>query len=83
MLWSSSKLCIYKNAIYFHCGAEESHKVDNINYHSKISFTTVGNTNVLTNKLDTRYKSIVVLGQAFLLEEKYSDEKVETLKAIV
>ncbi len=69
-----------KNAIYFNCGGEESHKVDNINYYSQISFTMVGNTKVLTN---TRYKSIVVFGQAFLLEEKDSAETVEALKIII
>ncbi len=71
------------NAIYFHCGTKESHKLDNINNHSKVSFTIVGNTKVLPNKLDTRYESIIVFGQAALLNTENNSEKIEALQAIV
>ncbi|WP_346937810.1 hypothetical protein [uncultured Clostridium sp.] len=43
----------------------------------------VDDTNVLPNKLDTRYESIVVFGQASLLKQEDKFEKVEALKAIV
>ncbi len=72
---------LLNNAIYFHCAVNDGHKIENINYHNKVSFTVVGDTKILPNKLDTRYDSIVVFGQASIVESK--EEKIEALKAIV
>lgn len=62
----------YENgAIYFH-SAKEGHKIDGIRRHSKVSFTVVGNTEVLPGKFSTKFESVIVFGQAVELE---GDEK--------
>jgi len=53
--------------IWFH-GAKEGHKVNNLNFCSKVSFTVVGKTQVLPDKFSTNYESAVVFGQVQLCE---------------
>lgn len=55
---------VYKNkCIYFHC-AISGHKLENIEYNSKVSFCAVGRTKVLPDKFGTEYESAVVFGIA-------------------
>lgn len=50
--------------IYFHCAKDSGHKQDNILFSDKICFTVVTDSEVLVDKLDTKYKSVVVFGTA-------------------
>jgi nitroimidazol reductase NimA-like FMN-containing flavoprotein (pyridoxamine 5'-phosphate oxidase superfamily) len=55
---------VYKNeSIYFHC-AVNGHKLENIEYNSRVSFCVVGKTKVLPDKFGTEYESAVVFGVA-------------------
>ena len=51
------------NCIYFHC-ALKGHKIDNIDDNPKVSFCTVGNTEVLPSEFSTNYVSAVAFGVA-------------------
>lgn len=51
------------NCIYFHC-APVGHKLENIKKNSKVSFCVVTDTELLPEKFDTKYKSVVVFGEA-------------------
>ena len=51
------------NCIYFHC-ALKGHKIDNIDDNPKVSFCTVGNTEVLPSEFSTNYVSAVAFGIA-------------------
>lgn len=70
--------------IYFH-SAKTGHKLDNIRFNDKVSFSAVGYYKVLPDKFDTEYDSVIVFGKAapitdeaekkralLLLIEKYS-----------
>lgn len=65
--------------IYFHCGIV-GHKLDNIVYNDKVSFSIVGRTELLPEKLDTNYESVIVFGKATKVE---GEEKIEALKEIL
>ena len=51
------------NCIYFHC-ALEGHKIDNLEDNPKVSFCTVGDTEVLPSEFSTNYVSAVAFGVA-------------------
>lgn len=46
--------------IYFHSTSAESHKLDAIRKHEKVSFTIVADSQVVPEKLETRYTSVIV-----------------------
>lgn len=66
--------------IYFHC-AVEGYKLQNIVENNKACFTVVGRTNVLPGKFSTEYESVVVFGQASIVDNEV--EKVMALKEFV
>lgn len=68
-----------KGAVYFHC-AVEGHKLDNIQYHNKISFCVVGRTEILKKQFDTKYESVVVFGRG---EEVKDEEKINALLELI
>jgi nitroimidazol reductase NimA-like FMN-containing flavoprotein (pyridoxamine 5'-phosphate oxidase superfamily) len=82
------------NCIYFHC-ALEGHKIDNLDDNPKVSFCTVGNTEVLPSEFSTNYVSTVAFGVAsevlgterydalVLLLEKFSPEFMEEGKKYI
>ena len=82
------------NCIYFHC-ALKGHKIDNIDDNPKVSFCTVGNTEVLPSEFSTNYVSAVAFGIAsevqgterynalVLLLEKFSPEFIEEGKKYI
>lgn len=71
---------VYNNdAIYFH-GATEGHKIDNLSFNNKVSFTVVGEQRVIPSSLTTHYKSVVVFGTA---GEVDGEEKQDVLKMLV
>jgi len=86
---------VYKhNCIYFHC-ATTGHKLDNIEYNSKVSFCVVGKTKLLSEQFATEYESAVVFGVAsevkeeekrnalLWIVEKYSPDFIEEGKAYI
>lgn len=70
---------VLDGSIYFHCGVV-GHKLDNIIYNDKVSFTVVGSTELLPEQLDTNYESIIVYGRATKVE---GEEKVLALVEIL
>ena len=65
--------------IWFH-GAREGHKVSNIKFSSKVSFTVVGPTTVLPSKFSTIYSSVIAFGRIHICE---GEEKMKGIMAIV
>lgn len=62
---------VYKNNIYYHCTNAGGSKHDNILNNRKVSFTVVGNTQVLPEQFGTLYDSSIVIGEA----EEVKDEE--------
>ena len=50
------------NAIYFHC-ASVGHKIENLEFSDKVSFTVVGKTKVQPELFSTLYESVIVFGK--------------------
>ncbi|MBE0686918.1 MAG: pyridoxamine 5'-phosphate oxidase family protein [Anaerolineaceae bacterium] len=67
-----------KDSIYFHC-AREGHKLDNLHTNPRVSFTIVGNHQIMDWKFSTAYESVIVFGVA---EEVEGDEKYLGLKML-
>lgn len=65
---------VHDNNIYFHC-AMKGHKIDNIRYNNKVSFSVVGRSKVIPEQLSTDYQSINVFGKA---TEVYDTEEKKT-----
>ncbi|MGG7177792.1 pyridoxamine 5'-phosphate oxidase family protein [Clostridium paraputrificum] len=69
----------FNDAIYFHC-AIEGQKLDNIKFNSKVSFSIVTDTEVIPNMFTTKYKSVVVYGEAINAE---GEEKEQALFELI
>ncbi len=69
----------HEEKIYFHC-ATSGHKIDNIEFNTKVSFCVVGDTSILAKKFDTRYQSAIVFGKA---REVFDKKKEEGLIALI
>lgn len=80
------------NEIYFHC-AKEGHKLDAIARCSKASFCVIQQDLVVPEKFTTYYRSVIVFGQARVVEtdrekrqvlellaKKYSPKETEKLE---
>lgn len=71
---------VYHNdAIYFHC-AKEGQKLTNISNNSKVSFSVVGETEVLPSQFSTKYESVILFGNAKVIE---GEEKETVLVKII
>lgn len=68
------------DSIYFHC-APEGEKLRNIRHDSRVSFTVVGKTQVLSSKYTTLYESIVCRGRVEVVTD--SDERHDALRLIL
>lgn len=66
------------NCIYYHGTNAGGSKHDNILNNKKISFTVVGNTQVLPDKFGTLYESAIVFGEAYLVNDE--DEKLSAFR---
>ncbi|MEG1312655.1 MAG: pyridoxamine 5'-phosphate oxidase family protein [Romboutsia sp.] len=69
----------YDKSIYFH-SARDGHKIENIKNHEKVSFSVVGDTEVLPSKFSTKYESVVIFGTA---KEVYEEEKEVALLKLI
>ena len=77
-----------ENCVYFHC-AIEGHKLNNLSANGKVSFCVVGHTRVLPSEFNTEFESVIVFGEASVVQgderhralvklvEKYSPEFIE------
>lgn len=54
--------CIVDHCIYFHC-AIEGQKLDNIEKNKSVSFCTVEDIEILSDKFATKYESVIVSGE--------------------
>lgn len=63
------------NTLYVH-GATQGHKLDNIFFANKVSFTIVGSTCVLPDKFSTNFESVIAFGKAV---EVFDEEKLAVL----
>jgi uncharacterized protein len=63
------------NCIYYHGTQEGGSKHNNILNNDKVSFTIVGTTKVLPDKFSTLYESVIVFGEANLVNDKKEKSK--------
>ncbi len=63
----------HNKSIYFH-SAVTGHKIDNIETYDKVSFCVTRNIEILSEKFDTSYESIIIFGKAHVVEETERDE---------
>ena len=68
------------DSVYFHC-ALEGHKTDNIKLNEKVSFCMVAKSDILANKFDTDYKSVIIFGKA--VEVTGDSEKEKFFLALI
>ncbi|MGA7145957.1 MAG: pyridoxamine 5'-phosphate oxidase family protein, partial [Desulfobacterales bacterium] len=71
--------CIIDHCIYFHC-AIEGQKIENIKQNESVSFCAVGNTEILPDKIGTKYESVIVSGKA---EEVFNINKQIALEGLL
>ena len=62
--------------IFVHC-ASEGRKLINIQHNKCISFTIVGRTHVKENEFTTEYESVILFGEAYIVENE--EEKIDAL----
>lgn len=67
------------NKIYFHA-AVTGHKLDNITFHDKVSFTVVKDVELIPDDFNTKYKSVIAFGK---VKELPIDKKNEIYVAIL
>lgn len=66
---------LFNDSLYVH-SALKGHKLDNISNNNKVSFTVIGNTQVLPGDFSTKYESVIIFGDAV---EVFEDEKDQAL----
>lgn len=68
------------NSIYFHC-APVGQKLDNIEGCDRVSFCVVSDVELLPDKFDTNYKSVVIFGKAIeITEQEKENALLELIK---
>ncbi len=60
------------NKIYLHAAKGVGKKFTNIQNNPKVCFTVVGNTEVLPSQFGTKYESVIIFGEAKVLQDKCS-----------
>ena len=80
---------VVNDLVYFH-GPKKGHKLDNIAQNNRVCFTVIGSAELVPDSLTTKYESVVVFGNAFVVDEnelemvmremvkKYFPDKIET-----
>lgn len=71
---------LMEECIFFHC-ATEGQKLENITANHGVSFCVVGKTELIPEKFSTRYESVVVSGNADVVEDEVTKKKA--LRALV
>lgn len=67
--------------IFFHSTSASSHKIDAIRKHEKVSFTIVPEHDMIPEKLDTMYTSVIVFGRGRVLVSK--EETKEAVRSLL
>lgn len=67
--------------IYFHSTSASSHKLDAIRKNEKVSFTVILEHDMVPEKLDTMYTSVIVFGRARILVSK--EEQREAVRSLL
>lgn len=67
------------DSIYFHCTKEQGHKYENMMFCNKVSFTVVGETQVIPDKFAMRYESAILFG----VVQNVIEGKKEILEKII
>lgn len=70
---------VLNGAVYLHC-ALEGHILDAISSNNRVCFTVVGYSELLPSSFTANYESVIVFGNANVLE---GVEKVDMLQALV
>jgi len=68
------------NKIFMHC-AKEGHKLDSIMKDDKVTFTVIDRDEIIPEKFDTHYKSVIAFGRARIVTD--IEEKRIGLQAII
>jgi uncharacterized protein len=61
---------VMDGAVYFHSTNAGGHKFDNFTKNNKVGFTVVSNTKVLPDQFATLYESVVVFGEASVVDDE-------------
>ncbi len=72
---------VMDNCVYYHSTNAGGSKHDNILNNKKVSFTVVGDTQVLPDQFGTLYESVIVFGEAAVIE--YADEKLKAFREFI
>ena len=81
--------------IYFHC-APEGHKLENLAADNRVTFTIIGNTEIIPEKFTTLYNSVLIYGHIeseltveerekalWLIVKKYSPEHMHVAEKYI
>jgi len=71
--------CMIDHCIFFH-SAVEGQKIDNIKQNKSVSFSVVGDTEVLPDRFGTKYESVIVSGE---VEEVFDMNKQIALEGLL
>ena len=72
---------LVEDRIIVHCAPDHGHKLDNLRAHPKVSFTVVGQHEIMQEKISTKYESAIVFGTARIVED--AQERCALLEYIV
>ncbi len=70
----------FDNCICFHC-AQKGHKLENIDFNTKVSFCVVIKSDVLANEFDTDYESAIAFGKASVITD--DSEKKDIMLSVL
>ena len=70
---------VMDHKIYFH-SALSGHKIDIIKQNKKASFCVINQDLVVPEKYTTHYKSVIVFGNVYIVEDK--EEKMKSIQAL-
>lgn len=69
----------YDGKIYFH-SAKSGHKIDAILKDEKVSFTVIGQDEIIPEEFTTYFSSVVIFGKARIVKDQ--EEKLTSLKVL-
>ncbi|MGM0446370.1 MAG: pyridoxamine 5'-phosphate oxidase family protein [Bacillota bacterium] len=64
---------ILNKKIYFHC-AKDGHKLDNIRFNNRVSFSVVNKYELVPNNFTSKYESVIVFGKAKFVDKEIKRE---------
>ena len=61
-------------AIYFHC-AKEGHRLSNLAANDNVCFTVIDSVELMPEKFNTKYRSVIAFGKASSVEDEEGKKK--------